>query len=264
VELPTRLRITDVLEEIEREEVVTILFAVESGSRAWGFPSPDSDFDVRFVYVRPPEWYLSLTKCRDVIERPIVDDLDLAGWDLKKALALLLKGHPVLLEWLNSPIVYLERPETASLREFAARSPYRRAAAHHYRSLARHCWQDHIDGRETVALKKYLYGLRPAAALCWLRTNGVGRLPMDLPTLLAEIAPGPVLSAEIDGLLSAKAASSELGSGARLPAIDAFVAGELERAAISGDQGAFAVDPGLRVGTDALFRSLVLRFSGNR
>ena len=89
-------RIVNRLEEIERSESVRILLAVESGSRAWGFPSPDSDYDVRFLYARPRDWYLSIDARRDVIECPIEDVLDINGWDIRKALHLLLKANPVL------------------------------------------------------------------------------------------------------------------------------------------------------------------------
>ena len=94
------------LKEIEKTENIRILHAVESGSRAWGFPSSDSDYDVRFIYVRPPEFYLKLEKTRDVIELPINDMLDINGWDLKKTLQLLHSSNPTLFEWMSSPIVY--------------------------------------------------------------------------------------------------------------------------------------------------------------
>lgn len=77
------------------------LIAVESGSRAWGFPSPDSDYDIRFIHIHPRDWYLSLQPGRDVIERPIIDNIDLNGWDLRKALGLLLKSNAVVSEWLE-------------------------------------------------------------------------------------------------------------------------------------------------------------------
>src|SRR6056297_3590984 len=96
------------LEALEQQENIHIALAVESGSRAWGFASSDSDYDVRFVYLRPTNWYLSidLERRRDVIEQPIIDEYDVGGWDLRKALQLLRKCNPPLLEWLNSPIVY--------------------------------------------------------------------------------------------------------------------------------------------------------------
>src|SRR5438045_8726086 len=103
-------RIKAALTEIERDEGVRIFYACESGSRAWGFPSADSDYDVRFLYVRPRDWYLSVDveRKRDVIERPITDELDVSGWDIRKALMLLKKSNPPLLEWLGSPIIYRE------------------------------------------------------------------------------------------------------------------------------------------------------------
>ena len=94
-----------------------ILYAVESGSRAWGFPSPDSDYDVRFIYIRPAEYYLRLEKTRDVIEFPINDMLDINGWDLKKALQLLYASNPTIFEWCASPVVYLEREEFSTFRK---------------------------------------------------------------------------------------------------------------------------------------------------
>src|SRR5476649_739605 len=94
-----RARVLDELERIERERNVSVLYACESGSRAWGFASTDSDYDVRFIYLRAPEWYLSVEQKRDVIEEPISGDLDISGWDLRKALGLLRKSNPPLLEW---------------------------------------------------------------------------------------------------------------------------------------------------------------------
>lgn len=117
-----RARIDTTLVDLEIRENIRILWAVESGSRAWGFPSPDSDYDVRFVYVRPLEWYLSLNPGRDVVELPIVDELDVAGWDLRKALRLLVKANPALLEWLSSPIVYRATAEVEGLRTLALRA----------------------------------------------------------------------------------------------------------------------------------------------
>ena len=108
------------LVEIEANDHVRIVYACESGSRAWGFPSVNSDYDVRFIYIRPTEWYLSIDEKRDVIEYPIDELLDITGWDLKKALKLLRKTNPPLLEWLGSPIVYLEKGSFAEkMRQLA-------------------------------------------------------------------------------------------------------------------------------------------------
>src|SRR5690349_14763485 len=93
------------LNKIENEFRVRILYACESGSRAWGFPSPDSDFDVRFIYVHDRDWYLSLSEDRDTIEKNLPGDLDIGGWDIRKTLRLISKSNVIPLEWLQSPIV---------------------------------------------------------------------------------------------------------------------------------------------------------------
>ena len=132
------IRIISRLREIEGENTVKILYACESGSRAWGFPSSDSDYDVRFVYIRSVESYLSVQKSRDVIEYPEIGKLDISGWDLQKALLLLRKSNPPLLEWLGSPIVYLEGYSIAAqMRELAAQYYSATASVYHYLHMAR-------------------------------------------------------------------------------------------------------------------------------
>lgn len=219
------------LDAIERSENVKILFAVESGSRAWGFPSPDSDYDVRFVYVREPDWYLSIDERRDVIELPIEGDLDINGWDLKKALQLLIKPNPVLLEWLRSPIVY--RADRAAMEQIAAlgeKTAHQRPSSHHYLHLADSQYQRFITGEESVKLKKYFYALRPALALMWLRTNSGKAVPMNLAALRAGVALSDDVSVFLDALLEKKAETKELGAGPRHPALDALIEQEIDRA----------------------------------
>src|SRR3569623_3815539 len=93
----------------EEEHGVRILFAVESGSSAWGFASPNSDYDVRFIYAHEPSWYqaVDLEERRDVIENPIVDDIDLNGRDVRKALRLFWKSNPAFIEWILTTITYM-------------------------------------------------------------------------------------------------------------------------------------------------------------
>ena len=116
------------LDQIEREENVSIVYACESGSRAWGFESTDSDWDVRFIYVHGQDWYLSIDveEKRDVIERPVNDELDISGWDLRKALKLVRRSPP-LLEWLSSPIISKETkslPPAKAMKDFAKQVAY--------------------------------------------------------------------------------------------------------------------------------------------
>lgn len=103
-----RVEVLGKLEALARQHQVTIISAIESGSRSWGFPSPDSDYDVRFVYAHAPEWYIQLDPERDVIELPVNAVLDIGGWDVRKAMTLANSGNSVIQEWLISPLVYRE------------------------------------------------------------------------------------------------------------------------------------------------------------
>lgn len=132
-----RAEIETRLAEMEAQEGVRVLYACESGSRAWGFPSTDSDYDVQFIYAHPVEWYLSVQPRRDVIERPLNNLIDLSGWDIAKALVLLRKSNPPLLEWLQSPIVYMDDKDF--IREITELLPAYyspRNCLHHYLQIA--------------------------------------------------------------------------------------------------------------------------------
>ena len=122
--MSTKITILKKLKEIEEKEKVKILYAVESGSRAWGFESKDSDYDVRLIYIRPLDWYLSIDDKKDFIEYPVSSLLDISGWDIKKVIRLFKRSNPPLYEWLNSPIVYLERGNFAQrLRDLMPKLP---------------------------------------------------------------------------------------------------------------------------------------------
>ena len=151
------------LEEIEKTKDVRILFAAESGSRAWGFASPDSDYDVRFIYMHPRDYYLKLEKIRDVIELPINELLDINGWDLNKTLRLLHSSNPTIFEWLTSPIVYKETPFAGEFRPVLKRYFSPKKGLNHYLSMAVGTYRGHLQG-DTVKAKKYFYALRPILA----------------------------------------------------------------------------------------------------
>ena len=230
IEAAIKSQIEDELREIERVEDVRILLAVESGSRAWGFPSRDSDYDVRFVYIRRPEWYLSvdLELRRDVIERPITDDLDISGWDLRKALRLFAKSNPPLLEWLDSPIVYAAILDFRRLLRghlLAFYSPV--SSVYHYLHMAQGNHRDYLKG-DVVWLKKYLYALRPLLAIRWIEQDR-GAVPMEFDRLLATVEDSPELVRDIRALVGRKMAGDELDRGPAIPSISQFVAGELVR-----------------------------------
>lgn len=218
------------LDAIEAREGVHVLFACESGSRAWGFASKDSDFDVRFLFVRPPNWYLSIDveSRRDVIERPIQGSLDLSGWDLRKALRLLRRSNPPLLEWLGSPIIYREKTAAAeAMRQLARQYHSPVFGAYHYLHMARKNFREYLRGSE-VWVKKYFYVLRPLLAVRWIE-RGLGPVPTEFGKLVEHVVPDPELSAAIRDLIEQKRDGKELDRGARVEPISAFVERELAR-----------------------------------
>jgi predicted nucleotidyltransferase len=207
------------LKAVAERERADILLAVESGSRAWGFPSPDSDYDCRFIYVRARDDYLALHAPRDVIEFPVEAVLDVNGWDLGKALRLLLKGNAVVIEWLTSPFVYAG--EAAFRREalaFARQAARPAAIARHYLHLGERQRRTYFADVRAVETKKLFYALRPALALRWLRLHpGEAVAPMHFPTLARESELPADIVALIEDLLARKAVTRELGT-APLPA----------------------------------------------
>lgn len=239
------------LDALEREEGVRVIYACESGSRAWGFASTDSDYDVRFLYVRPRDWYLSIAASRDVIEQPIVDPYDVNGWDLRKALQLFRKSNPPLLEWLGSPIVYRERTSAAAaLRRLAARRSSPRACAFHYLHMAKGNYRDYLQD-DSVRLKKYLYVLRPLLAVRWIE-RGRGVVPTEFGRLVDETVESAELKRAIEALLERKRRGIESERGARIEALSAFI--EVELARLESGFAAKAVAPPAVEEMDALFR----------
>ena len=219
------------LSAIEAEDGVRLLLAIESGSRAWGFPSPDSDYDVRFLYVRPRRDYLALQSVRDVIERPIIDEIDLNGWDIRKALGLMLKNNSVLSEWIGSPIRYRDAdPVIARMAELKDRHFDPNGFALHYARLGRTAIARWLQDEDEVAVKRYFYALRPALAIRVLRLDPSRRPPMQLQQLMAEADLSSSVSCEIERLVTLKADTREVGPIPRVPEIDALIGDELARA----------------------------------
>lgn len=216
-------KIIEGLAAIEQEEGVRILYACESGSRAWGFPSKDSDYDVRFIYIRPVEWYLSIFDRRDVIERPISNMLDMNGWDLKKTLNLFKKSNPTLLEWLQSPISYMEPFSTAEkIRGLCALTFSPRSCLYHYLHMARVNYRVYLQGAE-VRIKKYFYVLRPILACEWIeRYQSMPPIQFDL--LVERLVPSDSeLKVVIEQLLERKKAGDELDYEPRINPINEYL-----------------------------------------
>ena len=206
--------------EIEKEENIRILHAVESGSRAWGFPSPDSDYDVRFIYIRPPEFYLKLEKTRDVIELPINDMLDINGWDLKKTLQLLHSSNPTLFEWMSSPIVYRQTEFIDQLLPIMDAYFSCKSGLYHYLSMAERNYKEFLLG-DMAKVKKYFYVLRPILACKWiLRTS---KKPPMLFSELANAELDEALKPTIDRLLDLKMNAPEIKEVPRIIEINQYI-----------------------------------------
>lgn len=250
------------LDGVEREHGVKILLAIESGSRAWGFPSPDSDYDCRFVYIRPQRDYVTLFPKRDVIETPLTEVFDVNGWDLAKALKLLHAGNAVIIEWLTSPITYRA---DASFRDgflgLAGMTADRNRIAHHYLHLGRSIYDSRLGNLDDIPIKKLFYALRPAIALRWMRLNPQARLPpMNFPELCRGAGLALELRTTIEDLLARKAVTRELGRGPMPQIIREAILLEFSAAeAAFGRGGARDAEDEQRL--DAFFRSCVTRYS---
>jgi len=209
------------LHQIEQERSVKILYAVESGSRAWGFESTDSDYDIRFIYAHKKNWYLNILPKREVIEYPIVDDFDYSGWDLRKTLFLLNKSNPVLFEWLKSPVVYFKDDyfycimQELSIPYFSPIS-----SVYHYLHMASGNYRQFLQSDEVKA-KKYFYVLRPILACMWIEKYKESP-PMEFDKLLTEVQDKDLVEI-INGLLARKRSGVEFGLEPRLAIINDFI-----------------------------------------
>jgi uncharacterized protein len=219
--------------KIEQDFNVKILYAVESGSRAWEFPSKDSDYDVRFIYVHKKEDYLTIDqmgigKKRDVIELPINDLLDITGWELTKALRLFRKSNPPLMEWLRSGIVYYQAHSTIDkMKEISKDLFAPNSCLHHYLNMASNNFREYLQGDE-VRIKKYFYVLRPVLAARWIEKYN-DFPPLEFPKLLDNIVPEGELKQQIQILLERKINGDELDYEPKIEVIHHFLDGELVR-----------------------------------
>lgn len=244
------------LQRTEQTEGVRIVLAIESGSRAWGFDSPNSDFDVRFIYVQPSHWYLAvdLEERRDVIEYGITDDIDLNGWDIRKALRLFWKSNPAFVEWIQSPISYIESGGFASgARKLLPTVYSNESGMYHYRSMAKSNYRGYLRA-EMIPLKKYFYVLRPLLSVRWIERYQT-TAPIEFDKLLHLIEERPILIAAIQSLLVKKRAGPEMGLSEPIQCIHDFIEEELTRLEKMNPQRTFreAVLPQL----NALFHSVL-------
>lgn len=194
------------LDKIEDEYKITIILAIESGSRAWGFPSKDSDYDIRFIYHHPESWYLSAFKKRNVIENIFEDDLDAAGWDITKSLQLLYKGNAPVYEWLNSPIIYRQdQQKLSSLKDLALKAFNPKIIFYHYISLAK---KKMLTDSTRKNSKSFLYALRALLCAQWVAENKTPP-PVEFKTLVDHYLPVGTLNDKLADLLKAKLVACE-------------------------------------------------------
>lgn len=213
------------LHEIEESENIRILHAVESGSRAWGFASPDSDYDVRFIYVRPKEFYLRLEKTRDVIELPINDDLDINGWDLDKTLVLLHKSNPTLFEWFSSPIQYIKTDFFDTIQPYLQEYFYSVKGLYHYLSMAKSNYREYLKS-DMVKAKKYFYVLRPILACEWIIDNESAPPMLFSDLMKAELPQN--LCEPVNELLNIKMNSPEIKEIPKVQIINEYIENEID------------------------------------
>jgi predicted nucleotidyltransferase len=230
-----RNEILQVIKQLETDYNIKVLYACEAGSRAWGFPSKDSDYDVRFIYIHKKDWYLSIDQKRDVIEIPGRDSisipinelLDVSGWELTKALRLFRKSNPPLLEWLRSSIVYYQSYSTIEKMRFIEQNIFSPISClYHYLNMAKGNFREYLQGEE-VKIKKYFYALRPILAAKWIEKYNT-MPPVEFQTLLNDmILPGE-LKDVINTLVERKIAGEELNLESRIDVINQYLNNEIE------------------------------------
>jgi predicted nucleotidyltransferase len=216
--------ISDKLDEIEEKEGVRVLHAIESGSRAWGFASPDSDYDVRFVYVRKKEDYLRLDEPKDTIDWQLDEVLDINGWDLKKALKQFAKGNATLFEWSGSPIVYRTTDAWAKIRKVSEQYFSEKAAVYHYYGTVNNTYHEYLQG-ERVRYKKYFYALRPLLAAEFIEKYHVAPPVLFDDLLKLDLDLG--LRKAIDELLEIKMRTTEKEENPQMPVILNYIQAEI-------------------------------------
>lgn len=218
-------RIKEELNKIEAAEGVRIIWSAESGSRAWGFDSPDSDYDVRFIYVRNRKDYLRLNPVRDVIEWQLDEVLDISGWDIRKALELLYKSNPTLFEWCASPIIYKETEEAQWLKDILPQYFSMKKSLYHYLSMAKSNYHKYLQGEE-VRLKKYFYVLRPILAAQWILDKKCAP-PMQFATLV-DTELEEAMKPQVSRLLAMKKNTPEMGTAPKIEEINRYIDRNLE------------------------------------
>lgn len=218
--------INEKLEILESEKKVKILYACESGSRAWGFHSPDSDYDVRFLYIHEKEWYLSIEDKKDFIDLPVNEVFDINGYDIRKALKLFRASNCKIYEWVQSPVIYKSDDSfLQDLKSLVAEYYSPLSGLHHYLGLTRNTLNNDLQG-DQIKLKKYFYALRPVLAACWIAEKGECP-PMEFKHLRTLIK-SEMIDKKIDNLMHTKLQVPESHLIAPDEALHQFITDKME------------------------------------
>lgn len=213
------------LQEIEEWEKVKIIMAIESGSRVWNFGSPDSKYNVKFLYLRDQKEYFRLDEHKEVIEWNFNDTLVIEGWDFKKALNLLHSSDPSLYEWCFSPIVYRSSDAFEELKKIVPKYFSKKNSLYYYWNTASSNYKKHLRGHK-VQIKNYFYALRPLLAAKWIFSHNCPP-PMNFSELLDAEFPAD-LRVEADKLLAMKKISSKMGYALKIVVLNNYIEESLE------------------------------------
>lgn len=249
------------LSRIAEENNIRILYACESGSRGWGFASPDSDYDVRFIFLHPTSWYLSVLPQDDGMDLFIDKELDINGWDIRKVLRLLIKSNATPFEWLQSPIVYQTNEDfKASLWSLAQHFFQPRSTIHHYLGLAKNAFRKGLVNDSEINIKKYFYVLRPLLAAMWIADRKTAP-PMTFSDLVTVLEPYPDIEKIITDLWEQKLQLKESDNIKLLPELNDFVQKQIVNCYSIADR---TDDVAIKADMlDAFFRSIVKTYNGD-
>ena len=247
------------ISQLANEKKIRVLYACESGSRAWGFASPDSDYDVRIIYLHATEWYLSVLPKDENFDIFADNDLDINGWDIRKVLRLMLKSNATPYEWMQSPIGYvLDEEFKASLWSLGQHYFQPRSIMHHYLGLAQNAFRKGIVTEFEINIKKYFYVLRPLFAARWVAEKGTVP-PMTFADLMPVLDPFPAIKQLVTDLWRQKLNAAEGDTVTIIPQLLDFIDTQIERCFSIAD--ATELKPTNPDMLDAFFRTIVKTYN---
>lgn len=215
-------QINDGLELIKNHYKVKILYACESGTRAWGVNSPDNDYNIRFIYIHTPDWYLSIRDQKDSIELFVDKQFGIVGWDIRKALRSFGKSNVAVFSWLRSPIVYESQDNFADILQDLENEYFSpKVATKHYLGLVQRTWERYAN-KPKITLKTYLSGLRALLSAIWI-TKYQTAPPMKFAKLLVLLEDYLPIQKEIKHLLELSSANGANYIIDAIPLLDKFV-----------------------------------------